>query len=82
MTGDDTPALMWNLAVLSGWLAIGALVLAWYARRRFHALLKAPLTEEVEHQTHIWEHHIPRWTSIGLWLAGLSLLSCAAWLVF
>jgi hypothetical protein len=73
--------LLWNVAVVAGWLALIPLAGSWHARRRFRALLKDPLTEEVEHLTHLWEGRIPRWTHVGLFLASVSILCLVAWLV-
>jgi hypothetical protein len=73
--------LLWNVAIVVGWLSLIPLAGGWYARRRFRALLKAPLTEEVEQLTHLWEGRIPRWTNVGLFMAGLSILSLLAWFV-
>jgi len=70
---------LWYLAIILGWLAIISLAGAWYAGRRFHALLKAPLTEEVEHLTHAWERRVIRWRAAGLALSGLSLLCLVFW---
>jgi hypothetical protein len=43
--------------------------------------LKAPLSEEIEHQTHVWERRVNRWTALGFLMAGLSILCGIAWLV-
>jgi hypothetical protein len=72
---------LWYLAVCSGWLAVIALGFGWHARRKFRALLKAPLTEEVEHMTHEWEKHVTRSTAAGFVLSGFSLLCFALWLI-
>jgi hypothetical protein len=72
--------LLWYLAVLSGWSALIAQALAWSARKKFRALLKAPLTEEVEHMTHVSERQISRRTVFGFLLSGLSILCFGAWL--
>jgi hypothetical protein len=72
--------LLWYLAVLSGWSALIAQGLAWSARKTFRALLKAPLTEEVEHMTHVSERQIGRRTVSGFFLSGLSILCFCAWL--
>ena len=72
---------LWYLAIIFGWLAIILIGSGWYARRRFHALLKAPLTEEVEHLTHFWERRVTHWTGAGLALSGLSIICLVSWLV-
>jgi hypothetical protein len=72
--------LLWYVAVSTGWLAIIAHSLAWYAGQKFRALLKAPLSEEVEHKTRLWEQQIGLWTAIGIIMSGLSILSFASWL--
>jgi hypothetical protein len=73
--------LLWYLALAFGWLAIILLGSGWYARRRFHAFLKAALTEEAEHMTHIWERRVTHWTAAGLALSGLSIICLVSWLV-
>jgi hypothetical protein len=73
--------LLWIVAVLSGWLAIICLLGGWYAGAKFQTLLKAPLSEEVEHLTHVWERRVDRWTALGLSMAGLSILCIIGWLV-
>jgi hypothetical protein len=78
---ESLQVLLWKLAVVVGWLSIIPLGGGWYARRRFRILLKAPLTDEVEHLTHLWEGRIPRWTNIGLSMAGFSILCFIAWLI-
>lgn len=70
---------LWYLAVIFGWLAIISLGGAWYAGRRFRALLKAPLTEEVEHLTHFWERRVTRWRAAGLALSALAILCLTLW---
>ncbi|KLK89491.1 hypothetical protein AA309_31050 [Microvirga vignae] len=65
---------LWYLAIIFGWLAIISLGGAGYAGRRFQALLKAPLTEEVEHLTHVWERRATHWMRIGLSMSALSIL--------
>lgn len=72
---------LWYLAIIFGWLAIISLGGAWYAGRRFQALLKASLTEKVEHLTHVWERRVTRWTAAGLALSALSLLCLIVWLI-
>jgi hypothetical protein len=47
----------------------------------FRAFLKAPLSEEIEHLTHVWERRVDRWTALGFLMAGLSILCGIAWLV-
>ena len=69
------------LALTSGWLAVISLGYGWYARRRFRTFLKAPLTEEAEHLTHVWERRVTRWTAIGLALSGLSIVCLVSWLI-
>jgi hypothetical protein len=81
MRTGSTRDLLWLLAVLSGWLAIIFLAGGWYARKRFHAFLKAPLSEEVEHQTHVWEARVSRWTILGSSMSVFSLLCLVALLV-
>ncbi|PVE21085.1 hypothetical protein DC522_28485 [Microvirga sp. KLBC 81] len=73
--------LLWLLAVLCGWLAIIALAGGWYARKKFHGFLKAPLSEEVERQTNVWEARVSRWTILGSFMSGLSLLCLVAWII-
>ncbi len=48
---------------------------------KFRTFLKAPLSEEVEHQTHVWERRFDRWTTLGFLMSGLSILCGIAWLV-
>jgi hypothetical protein len=72
---------LWHLAIILGCLAIVSLGGAWYARRKFHAFLKAPLTEEAEHLTHVWEQRVTRWTATGLAFSGLSILCLVSWLI-
>jgi hypothetical protein len=74
-------SLLLNIAVYSGWITVIAHGFAWYARRKFRALLKAPLTDEVENLTHLWERQIARWTATGHFMSGLSILCCIVWLV-
>jgi hypothetical protein len=73
--------LLWYLALTFGWLAIILLGSGWYARRRFLALLKAPLTEEVEHLTHVWERRVTHWTAAGLAFSSLSIICFVSWQV-
>lgn len=73
--------VLWSSAILLAWLSIISLGGAWYARARFQNLLKAPLTDEVEHLTHVWERQVRRWTILGASMSGLSLLCVAGWLV-
>lgn len=73
--------LLWYLTLTSGWLAIILLGSGWYARRRFHAFLKAPLTEEAEHSTHVRERRVTRWTGAGLSMSGLSIICLVSWLI-
>ena len=72
--------LLWYVAVSMGWLAVMAHSLAWYAGQKFRALLKAPLSEEVEHKTRLWEQQIGPWRAMGLVMSGLSIFSFAIWL--
>jgi hypothetical protein len=81
MTVGSLRELLWYLALTFGWLAIILLGSGWYARRRFHALLKAPLTEEVEHLTHVWERRVTRWIRIGLSMSALSILCLVSSLI-
>jgi len=78
---EDIRDLLWTGAILFGWLSVLSLVGTWHARRKFRALLKAPLTEEVEHLTHVWEGRVSRWNILGLILAGLSILCFASWAI-
>jgi hypothetical protein len=73
--------LLWNLAILFGWLSILPLGGVWHARKKFQALLKAPLTGEVEHMTHRWEQRVTRWTTVGLSMSRFSILCVVAWAV-
>jgi hypothetical protein len=73
--------LLWIVALIAGWLAIICLVGGWYAGAKFRTFLKAPLSEEVEHLTHVWEKRVNRWTALGLLTAGLSILCIIGWLV-
>jgi hypothetical protein len=81
MTGGSLRGLLWYLALTFGWLAIILLGSGWYAHRRFLAFLKAPLTEEAEHMTHIWERRVTHWTTAGLALSGLSIICLVSWLI-
>jgi hypothetical protein len=72
--------LLWHLAIIVGWVAVISLGYGWYARRRFRAFLKVPLTEEVEHLTHIWERRVTHWTAAGLALSSLSIICLVFWL--
>jgi hypothetical protein len=80
MTTGSASDLLWSLTVLSGWLAIICLVGGWYAGAKFQTFLKAPLSEEVEHLTHVWERRVDRWTALGLLTSGLSVLCIIGWL--
>jgi hypothetical protein len=73
--------LLWISAILAGWLAILCLIGGWYSGMKFRTFLKAPLSEEVEHQTHVWERRFDRWTTLGFLMSGLSILCGIAWLV-
>jgi len=80
VSGETLRSLLWSGAVVLGWLAVLSLCGVWYARGRFHSLLKAPLDDEVEHLTHLWEHRIARWRTVGLVTSGLSILLFGSWL--
>jgi hypothetical protein len=71
--------LLWILAVLAGWLAIGCLIGRCYSGAKFRTFLKATLSDEVEHLTHVWETRVNRWTALGFLLSGLSILCIIAW---
>jgi hypothetical protein len=73
--------LLWIVALVAGWLAIICLVGGWYAGAKFQTFLKAPLSEEVEHLTQVWERRVDRWTALGLLMSGLSILCIIGWLV-
>jgi hypothetical protein len=79
-TGSITD-LLWIVALLAGWLAIICLIGGWYAGAKFQTLLKAPLSEEVENLTHVWEKRVDRWTALSFLMSGLSILSVFGWLV-
>jgi hypothetical protein len=79
-TGSITD-LLWIVALLAGWLAIICLIGGWYAGAKFRTFLKAPLSEEVEHLTHVWEKRVDRWTALGLLKSGLSILCIIGWQV-
>jgi hypothetical protein len=81
MTVGSLRELLWYLALTFGWLAIILLGSGSYARRRFHAFLKAPLTEEVEHLTHVWEWRVTHWTAAGLSMSVLSIIFILSWLI-
>jgi hypothetical protein len=81
VTVGSLHALLWYLPLTSGWLAIILLGSGWYARRRFRAFLKFPLTEEVEHLTHVWEKRVSLWTAAGLTFSGLSIICLVSWLI-
>ncbi|MCB5175209.1 hypothetical protein [Microvirga lenta] len=81
MTFESFRDVLWTLSLLLGWLSVAALGGAWYAKEKFRALLKAPLTDEVERLTHLWEHRVGFLMKAGLSMAVLSVLSLAAWLV-
>jgi hypothetical protein len=73
--------LLWTVAVLAGWLAVICLIGGWYARRKFRLFLKAPLSDEVAHLTHVWEKRVERWTTLGVLMSGLSILCVIGWLL-
>ena len=81
MTVESLRDSLWYLAIIFGWLAIIPLGCGWYARKKFQALLKAPLTEEVEHLTHVWERRFTRRMRIGLSMSALSILCLVSSLV-
>jgi hypothetical protein len=81
MPTGSISGLLWILAFLAGWLAIICFVGSRYAVAKFRTFLKAPLSEEVEHLTHVWERHVSRWTALGLSMSGLSILCIIGWLV-
>jgi hypothetical protein len=73
--------LLWIVALVAGWLAIICLIGGWYAGAKFQTLLKAPLSEEVEHLTLVWEKRVNRWTALGFLTSGFSILCIIGWLV-
>jgi hypothetical protein len=81
VTTGSISDLLWIVALIAGWLAIICLVGGWYAGVKFRTFLKAPLSEEVEHLTHVWERRVDRWTALGFLMSGLSILCGIAWLV-
>lgn len=81
MTAEHFRGLLWNLALIFGWLSIVPLIMVYQARRKFHALLKEPLNDEVEHLTHSWEKRLGRWTALGFLVPGLSIACFVGWLV-
>lgn len=81
MTVGSLRDLSWYLAIIFGWLAVISLGYGWYARRKFHAFLKIPLTEEAEHLTHVWEDRVTRWTTTGVAFSSLSILCLVSWLL-
>ncbi|WP_204242494.1 hypothetical protein [Microvirga arvi] len=81
MTTGSITDLLWILALLAGWLAIIYLIGGWYAGTRFRTLLKAPLSEEVEHLTHVWEKRVYRWAALAFLMSGLSILCIISWLI-
>lgn len=81
MTVGALRDLFWYLALTSGWLAVILLGSGWCARRRFHAFLTAPLSEEAEHLTHVWEKRVTRWTAAGLSMSGLSIICLVSSLI-
>lgn len=81
MTAERLRDLVWYLAIVFGWVSMSSLGCGWYARQRFQAFLKAPLSEEAEHLTHVGERRVTRWTRVGLSLAGLSILCLTSWLI-
>jgi len=81
VTGESFHSTLWYGAIILGWLAIPLLGGVFYARRRFRALLKAPLTDEVELLTHLWERRISYWTALGLLMSGLSIICLVGWFI-
>ena len=81
MASGSISYLLWILALISGWLAIICLVGGWYAGAKFRTFLKAPLSEEMEHLTHVWEKRVNRWTALGFVMSGLSILCIIGWLI-
>jgi len=73
--------LLWIVALIAGWLAIICLAAGWYARGKFRTFLKAPLSDEVEHQTHVWERRVNRWTTLGFLMSEFSILCALGWLL-
>ena len=73
--------LFWVLAVLAGWLAVICLIGRWYSGAKFRTFLKAPLSDEVERQTHVWERRVNRWTTLGFLMSGFSILCAIGWLL-
>jgi hypothetical protein len=73
--------LLWIVAFVAGWMVIICLIGGWYAGAKFRTFLKAPLSEEVEHLTHVWERRVDRWRALGLLISGLSILFIIGWLV-
>ena len=56
--------LLWIVALIAGWLAIICLIGGRYAGAKFQTLLKAPLSEEVEHLTQFGKNVLiagPHW---------------------
>ena len=81
MATGSISVLLWIVAPIAGWLAIICLVGGRYAGAKFRTFLKAPLSEEVEHLTHVWEKRVNRWTALGFIMSGLSILCIIGWLV-
>lgn len=81
MTSEYSGDFFLVLAIVLGWLAIVPLAMAQLARGRFRKLLKAPLTDEVERLTHVWEGRVQLWMALGIALSGASLACFAAWLL-
>lgn len=77
---ETTSDLFWVLAVLAGWLAVICLIGGWYSGAKFRTFLKAPLCDEVEHQTQVWEKRVDRWTALGFVLSGLSIFCVIGYL--
>ena len=81
MSVEQYRTLLWNLAVVLGWLSPLVIAMGYYARLKFRSLLKAPLTEEVEHLTHLWERRVSRWTVLGILTPGLSIACFIGWVI-
>lgn len=81
MTADYSGNFFLTLAFILGWLAVLMLVMAHHARGRFRRLLKAPLTDEVEHLTHLWEGRVTLWMGLGSLLSIASLACFGVWIL-
>ena len=74
--------LLWIVALLAGWLGIICLIGGWYAGARFRTFLKVPLSEKVEHLTHVWGKRVDRWMALGFQMSGLAILCIIGRLIF